>query len=272
MTKVDGASMAYWFPLLSQTGVKVPRTVRLDAPESLLELLDGKADDAVRDFIGRIGDSFSVLGGPPVFLRTEMGSGKQDWEYTCFLQGKEGILRHVHDLVQWSHCVEMMGLPHRHFFVREMLSVKTYFRAFGGNMPIAREMRVFIEDGRMVCLHPYWPEDAIQKPNRQDWRDRLRVSHELTASERAVMVERSEWVSTFFPGAWSLDWLHTTCGWVAIDMAPAERSWHMPDCSAALERGWDRKTNESSDNSDLARNEKAKVLLDRSQTPTGDKS
>ena len=32
------------------------------------------------------------------------------------------------------------------------------------------------------------------------------------------------------PGPWSLDWLHTQRGWVAIDMAEAGRSFHWPGC------------------------------------------
>jgi hypothetical protein len=31
-----------------------------------------------------------------------------------------------------------------------------------GNMPVCREYRYFIEDGRYCCSHPYWPMDTIE--------------------------------------------------------------------------------------------------------------
>jgi hypothetical protein len=30
-----------------------------------------------------------------------------------------------------------------------------------GNMPVCREFRYFIEDGRYCCSHPYWPMESL---------------------------------------------------------------------------------------------------------------
>ena len=48
------------------------------------------------------------------------------------------------------------------------------------------------------------------------------------------LTELAERVSKEFEGAWSLDFAMDKSGvWWAIDMAPAERSYHWPDCTAA---------------------------------------
>ena len=141
-------------------------------------------------------------------------------------------------LVEFSLCCDFFGLPMGTWVVREFLSLEFAFTAFRG-MPVAKERRYFIERGEVFCRHPYWPLDSIQDARGPD-------GGELTAGEVGSLVcamnaeeskeidlltALSKKVSRTFEGAWSLDWAKTVDGlWMAIDMAPAARSFHWAGC------------------------------------------
>jgi hypothetical protein len=167
--------------------------------------------------------------GYPFFLRTGYGSGKHEWARTCFVPNPDVIPKHIVNLVEWSALVDFAGLPTNVWAVRELLETDAVFTAFLG-MPIARERRYFISDGKVVCHHPYWPPDSIHSACQADWReavDRLNVETRL---EVHTLTHLSERVAAHFEGAWSLDWLLSRYGWYAIDMAEAGRSFHWPGC------------------------------------------
>ena len=100
-------------------------------------------------------------------------------------------------------------------------------------MPVATERRYFIRDGAVICSHPYWPAEAFEvTPHKpENWVARLA---EMNAIEPPPSVQaNSELISDQFEGAWSLDWArHRNGNWYAIDMAPAEVSYHLAGCNA----------------------------------------
>ncbi|MFI5296521.1 MAG: ATP-grasp domain-containing protein [Polyangiales bacterium] len=212
--------LAFWFEKLRATGVPVPRTtiVRAEGSAHLDPLLEELAKAA-------------AAFGYPVFLRTGHGSGKHQWKRTCFVPNEAALRDHVFALLEWSEVVDMLGLPTETWVVRELLPLVTTFRAFDGEMPINKERRYFIEGGRVLCHHPYWPERSIQEPDCDGWGVKLAALNEETDDEVRALTKLSECVSKAFDGAWSLDWAQTTSGqWVAIDMAIAERSFHWDGC------------------------------------------
>lgn len=229
--------LSYWFPIIQEAGLPVPKTAIVNAPdlspwlrrkrgESLTAGLDG--------FFSDLAAAIAQVGGFPVFLRTGFGSGKHEWADTCFVPNFDSLPAHVYSLFEWSHLVDFMGLPTDVWVARELLHTDPAFHAFAG-MPVTKERRYFVHDGEVVCHHPYWPEAAFEstgaKPSASDWKDRLAALNEESLAEVVELSALSRKVSEHVPGFWSVDWLHTKDrGWVLIDMAEGQRSFHWDGC------------------------------------------
>ena len=239
--------LSRWFPRVRDAGLPVPRTeiLRVPDPDLMDRLAWGtrspwdqpKLDDFSTDVLAACYRLRVKDGSPfPVFLRTGHGSGKHDWEETCYLAAPEDIPARVHAIAEWSHLADIaVPLPTDVWVVRELLKTEPAFHAFRGRMPITREHRVFVREGKVICSHPYWPADCIEghDPSEEDWRARLKQLSELPLADMLALVDGSIRASELFEGAWSVDWLWTTDrGWVLIDMARAEISWHWPGCKA----------------------------------------
>lgn len=234
---VDRVCLSYWFPKLQATGVAVPKTRIVTTDVRLIQSLDGIFPSGFHSFLDELRAAIAEVGGYPAFLRTGHGSGKHQWLDTCFVQQPD-VAQHVANLVEWSECVDMRGLPYKVWAVREFLRLASTFTAFNG-FPVNRERRYFIGGGKVLCAHPYWPADAVEGHTKAEfWREKLHVLNEQPADEVALLTTLSEQVAAAFvdDGAWSLDWAMDFGGkWWAIDMAPAERSYHWPGCPVAKE-------------------------------------
>ena len=141
-------------------------------------------------------------------------------------------------------------------FFREFLQLETTgFTAFHGKMPINKEVRCFIRDGKIDCVHPYWfnevfdrevareakmhkmigGEEAAKKGYSQlpaDWSDKLAKSNKLTFNDKSIIHEYLREVMPHFQGYWSVDFTKGVNGeWYLIDMARGELSQHHPECT-----------------------------------------
>lgn len=226
MTNEPGqTSLAWWFPRVQATGVRVPRTRLLKAGGWLTDLLEGLTPQ-INTFVRDLELAVTEIGGPPAFIRTGYGSGKHEWKHTCHYTGERPLMHHVAALVEWSLVVDPIGLPLDDWAVREFLPVKpeiTLARYSG--MPLNRERRWFIQDGRPVWFHPYWPEDICDDGDEQ-MLAALRRLNAVDMDEARELHELSARVAGALPGAWSVDWLHVPeVGWYMIDAAPAAISW-----------------------------------------------
>ena len=223
--------LAYWFPILEGTGVPVPKTIIVQAPGSVVEVGYGEPCPALIPLCTLLIEAAGKI-GYPFFLRTGQGSGKHHWKDTCFVVKPKSIAHHVCELVEWSECVDIMGLPVETWVVREMLSLVSSFRAFRGEMPVNKERRYFFSKGEVVCHHPYWPAEAIKDPSCEDWKEKLAELNLETEEEISFLLEQTRIVAKAFEGAWSLDWALAQDGsWYAIDMAQANDSWHWSSCA-----------------------------------------
>lgn len=223
--------LSYWFPKLEAAGLPVPRTLwrrwdgawydvlEPDTPDQLVraEALVAAVTQIVREI------------GAPCFLRTGRGSGKHDWPNTCYLPDLDQVQRHVYALCEWSGMADLLGLPVDVWVAREYLPVEPIFHAFAG-MPVVPEMRYFVSEGVVCAARPYWPEDAIFRPSREDWRDRLRSMTAGLIADRDEHEALALRVAEAFAGdgAWSVDVLLTRNGWHVTDMAQAAHSWGCP--------------------------------------------
>jgi len=222
----DRNCLSWWFPKLRDAGLPLPRTHIFHTDDNLVCLMDGETPPMWTKLLVGIKDAGDELGWP-VFFRTGQGSGKHNWQSTCYLTRPEDIGQHIVNLVAWSHTVDFFGLAHDVWVVREMLPVAPLFvcTRYGG-MPVVREFRAFVENSRVAYIQPYWPKGAIKEgsPDDDNWEAkyaRLDMRPEDTSTLRAL----ASTAGLACGGCWSVDLLETRNGWYVTDMAIAERSW-----------------------------------------------
>ena len=233
--------LSYWFPRLQEAGLPVPGTtiVKYDLP--LTPMLDGILTPSIEGFLNilkRVAVAAAEHSGHgcswPVFLRTGQGSGKHDWSRTCCLKSAADVPQHVRNLVEWSETVDHIGLPCDIWAVREMLPVDplAFLEGYHG-MPLVQEFRGFVKDGRVVCVHGYWPEAAILQGCRGEISPA--ILEEMAKPAPPAAVDLIGLVAKAFAGdgAWSVDVLKTRRGYYVTDMAEAHRSFHWEGCEHA---------------------------------------
>ena len=227
----DPNSMYAWLPAVAKAGVPSPRTEMVYCGlQPMVELMDHKPLPNTDEIIAA-GERV----GYPVFLRTDLASGKHGWDDTCFVPRPDLLLRHAFAVIEFNQVVNIIGLDCVALAFREYVELESSFKAFCG-MPVARERRYFAEAGKVLCHHPYWIEDAIgnygaphQPMLPPDWRQRL-ASLNREGPEITLLSQWAARVSSELDGAWSIDFAHAKNGrWLLIDMALAAESWH-PEC------------------------------------------
>jgi len=220
------SALPTWFPKIKDI-LPVPKTIILNlTPEESIEamnLLDGvMISDAL---YSQIKESAARI-GYPLFLRTDQGSAKHDWKDTCYVESEDKLVGHVAALVNWQ-LMRFLPAP-RALVFRELLPLYSRFKAFDGELPISRERRFFVEDGKVQCRHPYWPEGAIEKPDYPDWKEHLSRLNEEMPNEVGYLTALAEVFSRLVPGFWSVDFAQDKSGqWYMIDAARGELSYHL---------------------------------------------
>lgn len=143
--------------------------------------------------------------------------------------------------------VDLIGLGTDVWCVRELLPTRplAHLPRYAG-MPLVREMRAFVGNGAVQCLHPYWPEGAI----RQGFAYRDHPAESLPAGLTEMIQAATTWTADEERDVralllrvaaamqetgevWSVDVLDTARGWYVTDCAVAERSFHWPGCPNA---------------------------------------
>lgn len=223
--------LKYWYPKLVAAKLPTPRTAIVETVADLSLLLDGEEPELYRSFMDLLRAEVCRM-GLPCFLRTGQTSNKHDWKDSCYVTDIERLPQHVANLVEFSACVDILGMPTNTWVVREFLKLKHDFHAFNG-MPVALEYRAFIRDGKILCFHSYWPEDSIRNPSRPDWQELLHKQNtEPPPNSWALfhLLQAAAWAFNG-DGAWSVDAACTADGnWLITDMAEMERSYHWKGC------------------------------------------
>lgn len=224
---MNKTSMNYWYPKIRHLDIPMPKT-EIPVTKNIQDwwsLLDGE-DPLSEDEKQLIRDAAIKVGGYPVFMRSDLCSGKHSFEQTCFIQNEEDVIRHIWAIVD-ENCFCDCNMES--IAIREYIPPAATFKAFRG-LPIAPERRYFVRDGNVVCHHPYWIEDAIQNPNRSDWRDLLvLMNDQQQIDEVDVLTGYAEQIAQELGGDWSIDFVLGLDGvWYMIDMATAMQSWHPP--------------------------------------------
>ena len=233
-------NMTNWFPKLVKTGVNIPKTKLVNVDyQAINDLVEKKLDTkAVIDFTENLKKALEEI-GYPAFVRSSYSSNKHDWKDTCLIQRDSDLVSHLYEIAYYDAFASRFATI---FAVRELIDTKAHFYAFDGKIPITKERRYFVNDGEVVCHHPYWPEESIMDPRDiknncvSDWKEKLEDMNFESKDEVGYLSELSKKVSKNFEGFWSVDWLNSKDGtWYCIDMALGNMSYHWKNCKYNLQ-------------------------------------
>ena len=194
-------------------------------------------DKFVRD-VKKVCDEY----GYPVFIRCGGLSGKHDWKDTCYMTDPDKLAQQIHNLMECTFMIMGIRLDFDGIAIREFLTLESPFKAFGGEMPIAKEFRFFARDGEYECHHPYWPPSSLWRVTSDNWYEELKEMQKLEAGELEMLKMYSQDISRALDsegrgtGWWSLDFCKTVDGtWYLTDLATGAESYHWSTCPHAPE-------------------------------------
>jgi hypothetical protein len=249
----DKTCLSYWFPKLIEAAIPVPRTEIVPTELELMRILDDPDQHPLpkgfsqeyTTFLNRLKAAAEAVGFP-CFLRTGETSNKHRWKHTCFIPDADQIHRSVPELIEFSAMADMMGLATNVWAVREYLPVEPIaVLPRYGDMPLVPEARCFIEGGKVLCAHSYWPCDAIRdglaRVNMTDFDDTEMVNNAEADRLFDLCVNALNWnhiidlaakVAEAFKddGYFSVDMIPARDKWWVIDMAEGEKSFHYEGC------------------------------------------
>jgi len=233
---MDKCSLLYWWPLVFNSGVPVPKTEIIVLPEGHgIDIVDNPK--ILKEYEKRI-DEIAAKLGYPMFFRTDLTSGKHQWAETCFVANKEMLFKNIFNTIEFGYCADIIGLQCNALVFREYLDTEFLFKAFN-KMPITKERRLFVRDGVVECCHPYWPERAIEHADNENWKDLLDKTNMIYENDDKILkIFGKKICDAVGGGYWSIDFLFTRkYGWVLIDMAegycsfmPGRKSYHWDNC------------------------------------------
>ena len=250
---INKTSMSYWLPKITELPIPIPRTVLIKAEYGEgMDYLSKETHIAVENAATKM--------GYPCFIKTDLCAGKHAYLNTCYIKNVKTLHRNLERLRDDNFCCDQLF---EYIAVREFIPLAWKFKAFN-DLPIAPERRYFIEGGKVVCYHPYWPEDAIEffnltpknprgetgsytegikyrnflaKKRKEECIPLLREMNKETPDEIKLLTAYAELVSEVLPGYWSVDFaLGQNGNWYLIDMAEGDKSWHQDDCIVKQKR------------------------------------
>jgi len=229
---VERTRLSYWFPKIPG-GILQPNTIIIRTDCDLRLLPYGEKPKGYGGFLTTMYDACRRM-KLPCFLRTDLTSDKHSWNASCYLKELQSLPDHIFRLCEASAMANIAtdGWPVDVWVIREFLILHSTFKAFDG-MPINKERRYFVRDGRVICHHPYWPEEAFenQKNLPNDWQSLLSDLNKESDEEIKHLTAQTELVGSVLSGYWSCDWAYTEAGkWVLIDMGDSEYSYHWQGC------------------------------------------
>lgn len=213
----EQSSMLYWWPKIKDLDIPQPKTKFVNVnTDEILEILNRKQDTIPQEKeIRELANSF----GYPVFVRSDHLSDKHSWKDTCYVPDSDNLMPHIYRIAEDSLMMSMMGeLGPNAIFVREFIPLKMAgFTAFE-DFPVSKEVRCFVRDGVLECVHPYWFDDAVAEVNDtvkkigtgepvspEHWKKMLAEMNILTDHDTAEIKRYANIVSKKFDDYWSVD-------------------------------------------------------------------
>ena len=221
-------SMLYWYPRIRNLVIPQPKTRMYKLTEQELNTFHNEQfPETFMENIEPIVSEFSY----PLFVRTDFASGKHGWKDTCFIESKEKLSRNIFEIVVENLIADLFGLPFEALIFREYIPLEAGFKAFYGDMPVAKERRYFINNKQIQCYHPYWPKEAIRTPDNEDWEKIIEEQNKETKEEIELLSNYALMVGEVLDGYWSVDFAYGQDKiWYLIDCAEGDRSYHWLEC------------------------------------------
>jgi len=250
---MDKNSMLYWWDLVKDLSIPKPKTIVIKLREEDVDMflycyfeeVSGKKSKSYERFRGRLKEIFGelkkaveVLGGYPVFLRTDYTSGKHySYRDPIYRINNEKDLSKVWVLICECHeplDVHFLLPPKPHALVlREWLNIEKWTNIIDRYNTV--EARLFIKGGKAVEAYPYYHwsglEERISKRLGEKIKE-LRRDYERYVSiikeDLDVLLKYAGVIAEKVEGYWSVDFVRTDRGWYFIDMALGalgEYSW-----------------------------------------------
>jgi len=241
--------MLYWYPKIKYLDIPQPETEIVEIPfQKFTELLDGNS--TLSEYSENFSKIMNQLKPFPIFLRTDNSSQKHSFKKTCRLPNKSSLLGHILELIDSNMASDLIDNA---LVFRKWLDLDAGFTAFDG-LPINVEARIFINHGVIQCIHPYWPEDAIQQwlnqrksfemqfdtklPNTINprWKEILKSQNDIVLQSKSILQKYAKMIiDSIGNECWSVDFALSRDGkWYLIDCAAGEVSWHYHDCEFYL--------------------------------------
>ena len=236
---MDKTSMCFWWDRVKDLDIPMPETIIIPFDKSTQTAYDHWDEEhLVQDAMVKcIAESIAAY---PVFIRTDQSSAKHSWVDSCFIEDPSRLGRNLYGVLEFNPCRDFIGLTARAFIVREYIPMAEVLKAFH-DMPVNPERRYFVNDGKVLCHHAYWIEDAIEKGHRKsplpaNWKEILSEANRETPDEVMLLTKYAAMIANELDGFWSVDFCKAADGtWYFIDMAIGQRSWHPEDCKYATE-------------------------------------
>ena len=240
--------MLYWYPKIKYLPIPQPQTEIIQIPfEKFIKLINGNS--TLSEYTEQFSQIMELLEPFPIFLRTDNSSQKHSFRKTCRLPNESSLFGHILELVDSNMASD---LTDNALVFRKWLDLDAGFFAFDG-LPINVEARVFIDDSVIQCIHPYWPEDAIESWLNQresfenhfgeklpgainnSWRRILKSQNKIVEESTLILKKYTKLIiDSIGKDYWSVDFALGRDGrWYLIDMAAGEVSYH-PDCKFVM--------------------------------------
>ena len=247
---VDKNSMLYWWPLVKDLPIPKPKTVIIELREEDVDMffdcyfeeVDGgrgrgceKFRRRLKEIFGELKKAVEVLGGYPVFLRTDYTSGKHySYRDPLYRVDNEKDFGKVWFLI--CECHEPLDvhflLPPRPnaLIVREWLNIGKWTNIIDRYNTV--EVRLFIKGGKVVEAYPYYHWSGIEERLSKRLGEKikeLRRDYEryvgIIKEDLDVLLKYAGVIAEKVEGYWSVDFAKSDKGWYFIDMALGEYSW-----------------------------------------------
>jgi len=210
---LDKNSALYWLPKIEATELPVPRTIIVPINGvTFYALVDGEAP---KDLPLAELDAAARTFGYPVFVRSDITSAKHVEPEAAKVKSAEGFTHALYCIAE-QHGMAM-GMPDpRAILVREWLTIRGVIRRDDKDM--GEEYRLFVEGGKVICQHPYWPQapEVYQEG--------------LADNEATFLTYAAQRAGKALEGAWSLDFAMVGKTAFLIDAARAGQSFHWEGC------------------------------------------
>lgn len=246
----EETSSLFWFAGVQYLNIPQPETYPVPITNPKMILNEKKIPQEMLTSINFVTMNLKF----PLFIRTDYFASKRGFKYTCFVESKDRLLPNILNLILDN---VKRGISPKVLLFRRYIEPDWRFKAFHGELPIAKEARVLIHKGDVIEIFPMWdwtdfvnappsPEEyhkvtkKLEKlpptkryeflekfdPNPylpEGWFELLKEVNQLSEDDREVLKENARLVARRLRFSWVLDFMKGKDGkWYFIDAQRAE--------------------------------------------------